>query len=107
MLFHVRMDVALPPDLHPAERARLLADEKVLALQLQRSGHWLHLWRIVGRYANISIFDVASNDDMHALLSSLPLYPYMSIDVTPLAQHPSDLAAQPEPGRDQMAPTSG
>lgn len=95
MLFHVQMDVAMPHDLDPAERSRLVAAEKAYALELQSAGRWPHLWRVVGRYANISIFDVESNDDLHRLLSSLPLYPYMSIDVTPLAQHPSALAAQP------------
>lgn len=93
MLFHVRMDVALPRDLDPAERDRLIADEQAQALQLQRSGVWRHLWRVVGCYSNISIFDVPSNDRLHALLSGLPLYPFMTIRVTPLAQHPSDLAA--------------
>ncbi len=99
MLFHVRMDVAIPHDIDPVARTRLLADEKAQALELQRAGAWPHLWRIVGRYANISIFDVASNNELHQLLSSLPLYPYMSVDVTALAQHPSDLAAQPEQGQ--------
>lgn len=94
MLFHVRMDVAIPHDLDPAERQTLVADEKARALELQRSGVWPHLWRVVGRYSNISIFDVESNDDLHAMLSSLPLYPFMSIQVTPLAQHPSELATQ-------------
>ncbi len=103
MLFHVRMDVAIPYDLDQVERGRLLAEEKTRALQLQRAGTWPHLWRIVGRYANVSIFDVASNDELHQLLSSLPLYPYMSIDVTPLAQHPSDLAAQPEQGQSDQS----
>ncbi|MGW4033740.1 muconolactone Delta-isomerase [Streptomyces sp. NPDC004838] len=95
MLFHVRMDVAIPHDLDPDERDRLVATEKARALELQRSGAWPHLWRVVGEYSNISIFDVGSNDELHALLSSLPLYPFMTIRVTPLAQHPSDLAAQP------------
>lgn len=95
MLFHVRMDVAIPHDIDPAERDRLIAEEKARALELQRSGVWPHLWRIVGRYSNISIFDIPSNDELHAVLSSLPLYPFMTIQVTPLAQHPSDLAAQP------------
>lgn len=95
MLFHVRMDVAIPHDLDADIRAKLVAEEKARALALQRDGVWPHLWRIVGRYSNISVFDVPSNDDLHALLSSLPLYPFMTIEVTPLAQHPSDLAAQP------------
>lgn len=44
---------------------------------------------MVGEYANVSIFDVASNDELHDLLSALPLFPYMDIKVTPLARHPS------------------
>jgi muconolactone D-isomerase len=91
MLFHARMDVHLPPDLDPELRADLVAREKAYSQELQRSGRWRHLWRIVGKYSNISIFDVASTDDLHDLLSGLPLYPYMAIEVTPLATHPSDI----------------
>ena len=95
MLFHVRMDVAIPHDLDLPDRDRLVTAEKARALELQRSGIWPHLWRIVGRYSNISIFDVASNDELHDILSSLPLFPFMTIQVTPLGTHPSDLAVQP------------
>ncbi|TDD87278.1 muconolactone Delta-isomerase [Saccharopolyspora karakumensis] len=94
MLFHVHMEVAIPHDLDPDRRAELVAEEKARALELQRSGVWPHLWRIVGEYSNISVFDVDSGDTLHALLSSLPLFPYMRIKVTPLAIHPSDLKAQ-------------
>ena len=59
---------------------------------MQRSGRWPHLWRVVGEYANVSIFDVESNDALHDLLSGLPLFPYMDITVTPLATHPSSIA---------------
>ena len=89
MLFHVRMDVAIPHAIDPTVRAELLSDEKARAEELQRAGVWPELWRVVGEYANISIFDVESNDALHALLSSLPLFPYMTIHVTPLAAHPS------------------
>ncbi|WP_214366110.1 muconolactone Delta-isomerase [Pseudonocardia sp. H11422] len=95
MLFHVKMDVAVPRDLDPAERETLLATEKARALELQRAGTWVHLWRVVGQYSNISIFDVGSTDELHEILWTLPLFPFMKIQVTPLAQHPSDLAAQP------------
>lgn len=89
MLFHVRMDVRIPHDLDPDVRADLVARERDRALELQQSGVWPQLWRIVGEYANISIFDVTSNDELHDLLQSLPLFPYMTVKVTPLAQHPS------------------
>nr|WP_307855558.1 muconolactone Delta-isomerase family protein [Kibdelosporangium banguiense] len=61
--------------------------------QLQQCGKWLHLWRITGEYANFSIFDVESNDELHTLLAGLPLFPYMDIHVTPLATHPCDINA--------------
>ena len=93
MLFHVRMDVRLPPDM-PADRADLLKrEEKALAQRLQEQGQWRHLWRIAGQYANVSIFDVAGNEELHALLMSLPLYPYMQIEVMPLCRHPSSVRA--------------
>ena len=92
MLFHVRMDVRLPADLDPGERDALLAREKAYSQELQRDGRWPHIWRVVGEYANVSIFDVASNDELHELLSGLPLFPHMEIRVTPLATHPSDVA---------------
>ena len=47
---------------------------------------------MVGEYANYSLFDVESNDELHTLLSQLPLFPFMKIHVTPLAQHPSAIA---------------
>lgn len=89
MLFLVHMIVDIPDHLPADEAARIKADEKKYSQDLQRSGKWPHIWRIVGEYANVSIFDVESNDELHDLLSALPLFPYMTIKVTPLAKHPS------------------
>ena len=93
MLFHVRMNVRLPHDLDPDNRAEIVAREKTYSQELQRAGKWPQIWRIVGEYANFSIFEVESNEELHALLSGLPLYPYMDIEVIPLATHPSDVKA--------------
>jgi muconolactone D-isomerase len=89
MLFIVHMQVQIPPDTDPAYADALKAQEKAFSQKLQHEGTWRHLWRVVGEYANYSVFDVASNDELHTILSSLPLFPYMKISVTPLAQHPS------------------
>ncbi|WP_033288866.1 muconolactone Delta-isomerase [Amycolatopsis jejuensis] len=94
MIFHVQMDVALPAGLDPQRRDELLAAEKKLALQLQHDGIWLHLWRVAGKRSNISIFEVPDADALHGILSSLPLFPFMQIEVTALAQHPSSVEAQ-------------
>jgi len=85
----VRMDVRLPAGMDSSERTDILAKEKAYSQELQRSGKWPHLWRIAGEYANVSIFDVADNDELHDLLSGLPLFPFMDLTVTPLATHPS------------------
>ena len=91
MLFHVRMNVNLPVSMPEDQAAALKQTEKELAQRLQTEGKWRHLWRIAGQYANISIFDVDSVDELHALLTSLPLFPYMQIEVMPLCRHPSSI----------------
>ncbi len=91
MLFHVTMTVNLPLDM-PAERSNEIKRiEKEYAQKLQAEGKWRHLWRVVGEYANVSIFDVSSNEELHNLLSNLPLFPYMDIQVVPLCRHPSSI----------------
>jgi muconolactone D-isomerase len=91
MLFHVEMTVNLPLDMDADEAARLKADEKAAFQQLQKDGVWRHIWRVVGKYANVSIFDVESPTQLHDLLSRLPLFPYMAIEVRALCRHPSSI----------------
>lgn len=91
MLFQVEMDVRLPRDLPEAEAAELKSVERARAQELQQAGKWRHLWRVAGRYANISIFDVSSPQELHDILSTLPLFPFMEIAVTPLCRHPSSI----------------
>ncbi|MGV5050015.1 muconolactone Delta-isomerase [Rhodococcus pyridinivorans] len=90
-LFHVRMDVDIPRDLDPDVRAETVAKEKAYSQDLQRQGKWREIWRIVGQYSNISIFDVESADELHEILWKLPLFPYMNIEVMPLTKHGSDI----------------
>lgn len=92
MLFAVQMDVDLPRDMDPAVKADILAREKAYSQRLQRGGKWPHIWRVVGRYSNLSVFDVADNAELHEILWGLPLFPHMTISVTPLAEHPSKVS---------------
>lgn len=91
MLFLVKMIVRLPHDMPAAQAEEIKAREKAYSQELQRDGRWQDIYRVVGEYANYSIFDVESNDELHTLLSGLPLFPYMEIKVTPLARHPSSI----------------
>lgn len=91
MLFQVRMDVNIPTHLNQEDVEDLKAREKALAQELQQQGKWRHIWRIAGQYANTSIFDVNDNEELHQILMSLPLYPFMAIEVTALCRHPSSI----------------
>lgn len=89
MLFLVRMDVHRPSDMPLEEFNAVQAREKACSQDLQRRGVWPLIWRVAGEYSNYSIFDVDSNDALHDALSNLPLFPYMDVEVTALARHPS------------------
>ncbi|HBJ69194.1 MAG TPA: muconolactone delta-isomerase, partial [Alcaligenes faecalis] len=70
MLYLVHMIVDIPDSLPAEEAARIKAEEKAYSQDLQRSGKWPHIWRVVGQYANYSVFDVESNEELHNLLSA-------------------------------------
>ncbi|WP_250527065.1 muconolactone Delta-isomerase [Caballeronia sp. GAWG2-1] len=91
MLYLVRMAVHLPHDMPQAQAEDIKAREKAYSQQLQREGKWQQLHRVVGEYANFSVFDVDSHDELHTILSALPLFPFMTMQVTALAHHPSSI----------------
>jgi muconolactone delta-isomerase len=68
-----------------AERARDLGGQ----------GHLMRLWRLPATGVERRALGVWSADDaagMQAILESLPLYGWMTIETTPLSPHPSDPA---------------
>ena len=94
MLYMVEMIVKIPHSMDPEVVNEIKAREKAYSQQLQRDGKWRHLWRVVGEYSNVSIFDAASNDELHTMLNNLPLFPYMEIKVKALANHPSSIVQE-------------
>ncbi len=91
MLFQVEMDVKVPHDMDPARFDGLKAKEKARCHELMAAGVWRHLWRVVGQYKNVSIFDAPDNAALHDILSTLPLFPFMDVRVTALCRHPSSI----------------
>lgn len=91
MLFHVRMDVHIPPDFDPIRADELKRVERDRAQALLKQGKWRHLWRIAGQYSNFSVFDVETVQELHDIISTLPLFPFMTIAMTPLCRHPSSI----------------
>jgi muconolactone D-isomerase len=91
MLFHVAMTIRIPHDADQAKIKQLSAAEIELARQLQHDGKWRHIWRVAGKWANISIFDVSDTDELHEILTSLPLFAYMNVTITALCAHPASI----------------
>jgi muconolactone D-isomerase len=91
MLFYVRMDVSIPRDIDPEKLKELSEHEHERARELQLQHKWIHLWRVAGKYTNVSIFSVESPVELHEILNSLPLYPFMEVEVAALCHHPGSL----------------
>jgi len=88
MLFMVRIDVSLPADMPQSGKDDLRKRENARAHELIAARKLRRIWRIVGTTANYGIWEADSLDELHTNLGSLPLYPYMKIEVTPLIAHP-------------------
>lgn len=91
MLFKVEMKVHIPDGIAKQRAEELKAEEKAYSQALQQSGKWRHIWRLAGKYENISIFDVEDNNELHKIIISLPLFPFMEISIEPLCRHPSSI----------------
>jgi len=86
--FLVRIDVNLPASLPAAERERLLAAELERGRELVSAGAIRDIWRIPGGLRNVGVWEAADATELHELLSSLPLFLWLTAEVTPLAEHP-------------------
>ncbi|MHB8490215.1 MAG: muconolactone Delta-isomerase, partial [Candidatus Dormibacteria bacterium] len=76
------------------ETADRIPPKRVIGfLRNPQSGVIRRLWRVPGRRANWGVWEARDATALHGFLTSLPMYPWLSIAVHPLAAHPSD----PEP----------
>ncbi|NOX29345.1 MAG: muconolactone delta-isomerase [Actinobacteria bacterium] len=87
-LVHIEQDIA--PDMDPDRLATVKAAERVRGQELIDQGWLRRIWRVPGRRAVIALYDVDGPDELHEILSSMPLYPWMDIEVTPLSAHALD-----------------
>ena len=87
MEFLVRIEVDLPADLDPDRRASLVEAEAARGRELRAAGTIARIWRVPGRQANVGIWRAADATELHAAISSLPLFDWMSVTVDPLATH--------------------
>jgi len=68
------------------------AREANRALELAEQGHLLRLWMLPGEERALGLWRAHDVAELQALLASLPLYRWMTVETTPLSQHPNDPA---------------
>jgi muconolactone delta-isomerase len=66
------------------------AREAQRAEELARQGHLLRLWALPGQGSALGLWVAKDADEMQAILKSLPLDAWMTVQTTPLTPHPSD-----------------
>ncbi|GAA1183130.1 muconolactone Delta-isomerase family protein [Pseudonocardia alaniniphila] len=90
MEFLVRAENRLPPETPEEERSRLKKGERARADELRAAGNLKRLWRVPGRNATIGLYECTDATELHDVLSSLPMFPWMDITVEVVATHPQE-----------------
>jgi muconolactone D-isomerase len=85
--FLLEIEVKLPSSMDDAQRTRLIEAEHVRGRELAEQGVIQAIWRVPGRFANRAIWSASDATELHAAITSLPLWPYIDVVVTPLATH--------------------
>ena len=70
--------------------------EAARSAELARQGHLLRLWKppvVPGEWRTLGLWQAADEQQLTEIMSTMPLHPWMTVEVTPLALHPSDPGA--------------
>jgi muconolactone delta-isomerase len=68
------------------------AREAARSRELAAAGHLLRLWRLPGPSRALGLWNAGNPAEMQAILKSLPMDPWMTVETTQLSRHPSDPA---------------
>lgn len=93
MEFLTEAEFTVPSGTDPRRIDELKSAESVRASELAAERHLIRLWRpqADGReWRNIGIWRAADEAELRQILSTLPLFEWMTVLVRPLLPHPSD-----------------
>ena len=92
MEYLVTMTTRVPDRTPDAAVEDIRAREAQRTRELARQGRLLRLWTLSGQGRALGLWQARDTDGMQAILASLPLDAWMSVQTTPLTPHPSDPA---------------
>lgn len=91
MEFLVEFEVNIPAGTPEAEVKRRQNAEAMAAADLAARGHILRIWKRSSKI--LGLYSTDDRPQLDAILAGLPLFDWMTINVTPLDPHPNDPAA--------------
>ena len=92
MEYLVAMTTHVPDGTSDQAVADVRAREAAHSSELAGQGHLLRLWRLPGPSRALGLWNAGNPAELQAILKSLPLDPWMTVETTPLSRHPSDPA---------------
>jgi muconolactone D-isomerase len=87
--------VTVPEGTPASEVEQRASREAARVAELAAQGHALRIWKPLpddGRVRAIGLYRAADDDELQAILESLPMRPWIEISVMALAEHPNDPA---------------
>ena len=92
MDYLVEFAITIPDGAPSVEIEQRLTGETTRVAELAAQGHALRVWKPLpedGRRRALGLYRAGSDEELEAILDSLPLRPWMEISVTALAEHPN------------------
>ena len=94
--FLVEITTTVPEGTSQEEVDRRRAAEAVRAKELAAAGNLARLWRPVGELRSLGLWRAGDEEELHEkVLGTLPLRPWMTLDVVALESHPNDPGEMP------------
>ena len=98
--FLTTLNIAVPDGTPAGTVEDLKTQEARRARELAEEGRLVRLWTPPtqpGQWRTLGVWSAADGAGLAATLQSLPLYPWMAVETTPLSPHPSDPAGRVTP----------
>ena len=93
--FLVQFELDIPDGVARSEVEDRQRAEAAAAETLAAEGHLIRVWQVTvgpGRSTVLGLYRAVSRAELDGLLGALPLYEWMRMSITPLAEHPNDPA---------------
>lgn len=96
MEFLTDMVTRVPEGVDDSTVEETKAREAKNSAALADQGHLLRLWKppvVPGEWRTLGLWQADDEEQLGTIMATMPLHPWMTVEVTPLTPHPSDPGA--------------